>query len=299
MNANFKAYAALILVCFFWGTTYLAARIGVAGFPAFMFMGIRNTSAGLLLLGFLFLTKRGGPFTWRDARLQIVPGLCMITFGTGIVGWAVKYIPSGLAALICSMIPIFTIVLNLTVKKKKINWQILAGMVLGFTGVLLIFGDNLEFVHDAEGLTGIVVVLVSCVSWCLGGMYTQTFRSDSSAFFNAGLQMLTGGIGLFGLSLLSEDWSRIPTMNSTSLLALLYLIAFGSILAFASYLYAMSKLPAGLVSVYAYINPLVAILLGLVVLHERVSWFTGAAFVVTMGGVFLVKSGYSLQQRKL
>jgi drug/metabolite transporter (DMT)-like permease len=297
MNANFKAYAALILVCFFWGTTYLAARMGVAGFPAFMFMGIRNTTAGLLLLGFLFLTKRGGPFTWRDARLQIVPGLCMITFGTGIVGWAVKFIPSGLAALICSMIPILTIVLNLTLKKKKINWQILAGMVLGFTGVLLIFGDNLEFVHDAEGLTGIVVVLVSCVSWCLGGMYTQTYKSESSAFFNAGLQMLTGGIGLFGLSLLSEDWSRIPTMNSTSLLALLYLIAFGSILAFVSYLYAMSKLPAGLVSVYAYINPLVAILLGLVVLHEHVSWFTAAAFVVTMGGVFLVKSGYSLQQR--
>lgn len=300
MNPNFKAYAALILVCFFWGTTYLVARIGVAGFPAFMFMGIRNTMAGSLLLGFLFFTKQRAQWNWRDAGLQVVPGLCMITFGTGIVGWAVKFIPSGLAALICSMIPIFTIILNLTLRKsEKINWQILAGMLLGFCGVVLIFGDNLEFVHDADGLKGIIVALVSCIFWCLGGMYTQTFRSGSDAFFNAGVQMLTGGLGLFGLSILNEDWQNIPEMNNTSFMALLYLILFGSILAFASYLYAMSKLPAGLVSVYAYINPLVAILLGFIILNEKITWFTAAAFIVTMSGVFLVKSGYVLQQRKL
>jgi len=300
MNPSFKAYAALILVCFFWGTTYLVARIGVAGFPAFMFMGIRNTAAGCLLLIFLFLTGRNTQWNWRDTRLQIVPGLCMITFGTGIVGWAVKYIPSGLAALICSMIPIFTIILNLTLKKdEKVNWQIMAGMLLGFCGVALIFGDNLEFVYNPEGLTGIIVVLVSCISWCLGGMYTQTYRSGSDAFFNAGVQMLTGGLGLLTLSIFNEDWHNIPHMNNTSLMALVYLISFGSILAFVSYLYAMSKLPAGLVSIYAYINPLVAILLGFIILHEHVTWFTVAAFVVTMSGVFLVKSGYGLQEKKL
>jgi len=300
MNPNFKAYTALVLVCFFWGTTYLVARIGVAGFPAFMFMGIRNTIAGSLLLGFLFVTGNEKSWSWHNARLQIIPGLCMITFGTGIVGWAVKYIPSSLAALICSLIPIFTIILNLTLKKnEKVNWQIVVGMLLGFCGVVLTFGDNLEFVNDNDGLKGILVALFSCISWCLGGLYTQTYKSNSSAFFNAGSQMLTGGIGLFALSIFTEDWNHIPVMNNTSLLALLYLICFGSILAFGAYLYAMSKLPAGLVSVYAYVNPLVAILLGCIILNEKLTWYTVVAFSVTMTGVFLVKSGYGLQQRKL
>lgn len=300
MNANVKAYTALILVCFFWGTTYLVARIGVAGFPALLFMGIRNTIAGALLLGFLFLSGKERQWDWRNARLQIIPGLCMITFGTGIVGWAVKYIPSSLAALICSMIPIFTIVLNLLLRKnEKVNWQIIAGMLLGFAGVVLTFGDNLEFVHNRDGLTGILVALFSCVSWCFGGLYTQTYKSDSSAFFNAGVQMLTGGLGLFTLSIISEDWAHLPVMNNSSLFALLYLICFGSILAFGAYLYAMSKLPAGLVSVYAYVNPLVAILLGFIILHEKLTWYTVIAFAVTMTGVFLVRSGYGLQQRKI
>lgn len=300
MKPNFKAYAALVLVCFFWGTTYLVARIGVAGFPAFMFMGIRNTIAGCLLLAFLFISGNEKQWDWRNARLQIIPGLCMITFGTGIVGWAVKYIPSSLAALICSLIPIFTIILNLTLtKNEKTNWQILAGMLLGFIGVVLTFGDNLEFVHDKDGLKGILVALFSCISWCFGGLYTQKYKSDSNSFFNAGVQMLTGGIGLFTLSVFNEDWNHIPAMNNTSLLALLYLICFGSILAFGAYLYAMSKLPAGLVSVYAYVNPLVAILLGFMILQEKLTWFTVVAFAITMSGVFLVKSGYGLQQRKL
>ena len=300
MKPNFKAYVALLLVCFFWGTTYLVARIGVTGFPALMFMGIRNTIAGSLLLTFLFITGNEKQWDWKNARLQIIPGLCMITFGTGIVGWAVKYIPSSLAALICSMIPIFTIILNLTLRKnEKVNWQILAGMLLGFAGVVLTFGDNLEFVHDRDGLKGILVALFSCISWCFGGLYTQKYKSDSSAFFNAGAQMLTGGIGLFTLSILNEDWNHIPAMNNTSLLALLYLICFGSILAFGAYLYAMSKLPAGLVSVYAYVNPLVAIMLGFIILHEKLTWYTVVGFSVTMSGVFLVKTGYGLQQRKL
>jgi len=300
MNPNFRAYAALILVCFFWGTTYLVARIGVAGFPAFMFMGIRNTIAGTLLLAFLFISGNEKNWDWRDARLQIIPGLCLITFGTGIVGWAVRYIPSSLAALICSLIPIFTIILNLMLRKnEKVNWQIMAGMLLGFSGVVLTFSDNLEFVHDKDGLKGILVALFSCISWCFGGLYTQAYKSNSSAFFNAGVQMLTGGIGLFTLSIFNEDWNHIPAMNNTSLLALLYLICFGSILAFGAYLYAMSKLPAGLVSVYAYVNPLVAILLGFIILNEKLTWYTIIAFSVTMTGVFLVKSGYGLQQRKV
>ncbi len=299
MNSTIKAYIALGLVCFFWGTTYLAARIGVAGFPALIFMAIRNVTAGILLLGFLAITRPAMTWKWSDIRLQIVPGLCLITTGTGIVGWAVKYIPSGLAALMCSMIPIFTIGLNLfIIKDEKINRQIVGGMLLGLCGVAFIFKDNLELIGDPASLTGIIVVFVSIVSWCLGGLYTQVYRSGSDSFFNAGMQMLVGGSGLFVLSAFNENWSSLPQMNLQSAGALLYLILFGSILTFASYLYAMSKLPAGLVSIYAYINPLVAIMLGFLILDEKITWYTGIAFVMTIGGVYLVNNGYRIQKRK-
>lgn len=299
MRNTQKAYVALATICFLWGTTYLAARIGVAGFPALLFMALRNTTAGLLLLTFVVIRYRAVPGGWSDIKLQIIPGLCMITFGTGIVGWAVRFIPSGLAALICSLIPLFTIVIQLVIRPQdKLNGRIVLGVLMGFLGVLLVFRDHMNFMADRKSLMGIGVTLFSCLSFASGGLYTQTHRAQSHAFFNAAIQMLVGGTGLLVLSALAEDWQHLPSLSLTSGLALLYLIIFGSIVAFVSYLYAMSQLPAGLVSVYAYINPLVAIVLGYLILHEHVTWITGLAFAITMVGVYLVNQGYRRQQEK-
>ncbi|GGM92499.1 drug/metabolite exporter YedA [Dyadobacter beijingensis] len=299
MKSNLTAYIALILVCFFWGTTYLAARIGVAGFPALFFMGFRNVAAGALLLAFLALKNRSFPWTWADIRLQLVPGWCMITFGTGLVGWCVQYIPSGLAALLYATVPLFTIVVNLLARKEeRINGHIAGGMLLGLAGVMLVFRDNISYLADSKSLMGICVTLASCVSWCLGGLYTKSYPGRTDSFFNAAIQMMAGGAGLFVLSALNDDWTDLPALQMQSLLALLYLIFFGSILAYASYLFAMSRLPAGLVSIYAYINPLVALVLGFLILDEKITWLTVLAFTVTISGVFLVNRGYQLQKRK-
>lgn len=299
MDSNLRAYIALALVCFFWGTTFLAARIGVSGFPALFFMGMRNVLAGALLLGFLMAKNRSFPWTIRDIRLQLVPGWCMITFGTGIVGWSVQYIPSGLAALICSTIPLFTIAVNLMAgQKERINMHIVVGLVLGAAGIMLVFRDNLEYLADPGAFMGIWVALASCVSWSLGGLYTKTHPAPTDSFFNAAIQMMAGGTGLFVLSAFGEDWMHLPVLKTSSLLALLYLIAFGSILTYASYLYAMSRLPAGLVSIYAYINPLVALILGFLILDEKITSLTAVAFAVTISGVFLVNRGYQLMKKK-
>ncbi|MEO6283441.1 MAG: EamA family transporter [Dyadobacter sp.] len=300
MNNLLKAYIALGLVCFFWGTTYLAARIGVSGFPAFFFMGIRNVIAGLLLLSFLAVRQRSFAWKWAEIRMQIIPGLLMITLGTGVVGWSVQFIPSGLAALIYCTIPIFTIAINMVfLKNEKVNAWILSGMLLGLAGVLLIFKDNLEYVRQPDSLAGMLAALASCIFWCFGGLYTKIYVAKTDAFFNAAIQMIAGGLGLFVLSLVEEDWHNLPVMTTQSLLALLYLILFGSILAFGSYIYALSKLPAGLTSIYAYINPLVALLLGFLILDEKISWLTFIAFLVTVSGVFLVNYGYRIQKRGL
>jgi drug/metabolite transporter (DMT)-like permease len=300
MNTNIKAFVALGLVCFFWGTTFLAARIGVAGFPAFFFMAIRNLVAGLILLAVVSFRKKSFTLKWSEARLQIIPGVLMISLGTGVVGWAVQFIPSGLAALIYCTIPIFTIAINTTfLKSEKVNVWIMAGMLVGISGVLLIFKDNFEYVRRPDSLMGMLVTLASCVFWCLGGLYTKIYVTKTDAFFNAAIQLMAGGLGLFVLSLIGEDWSNLPVMSTKSLIALLYLILFGSIVAFGSFIYAMSKLPAGLVSIYAYINPLVALALGFLVLDEKISWLTGLAFLVTVSGVFLVNLGYRIQKRDL
>ncbi|CAG4998158.1 putative inner membrane transporter YedA [Dyadobacter sp. CECT 9275] len=297
MESKTKAYVALGMVCLVWGTTYLAVRIGVAGFPALLFMSVRNLIAGTLLLTVLAVLRKEKTWSWDNIKLQIIPGLCMITFGIGIVGWSVKYIPSGLAALICSMIPIFTMIVNLLFNKaERINWQIATGIMLGMCGVLLVFRDNLAFISNTNSLLGILVTMVSCLFWALGGLYTQKFKSGSGPFFNAGVQMLAGGLGLLVLSGLSEDWRQLPVPTTSSLFALLYLIVFGSILAFCSYLYAMSRLPAGLVSIYAYINPLVAIVLGYIILNEKITWLTMLSFIITMSGVYMVNVGYKLKK---
>lgn len=299
MKSNLTAYIALLMVCFFWGTTYLAARIGVSGFPALFFMGFRNVVAGLLLLAFLVLKNRSFPWTLRDMLLQLVPGWCMITFGTGLVGWCVQFIPSGLAALLYATVPLFTIIINLLARKdERVNAHIAAGMLMGLAGIMLVFRDNISYLADRASFVGICVTLASCVSWCIGGLYTKSYPGKTDSFFNAAIQMTAGGVGLFTLSAFNEDWTSLPVIQTKSLLALLYLIFFGSILAYASYLYAMSRLPAGLVSIYAYINPLVALILGFFVLDEQVTWLTVLAFVVTLGGVFLVNKGYQLQKRK-
>ena len=215
------------------------------------------------------------------------------------MGWSVQFIPSGLAALIYCTVPIFTVGINaIFLKSEKVNKWILAGMLVGIGGILLIFRDNLEYARKPESLLGMIVALSSCIFWCFGGLYTKIHIAKTDSFFNAAIQMISGGIGLFVLSLFNEDWYAMPAMSTDSMLALLYLIIFGSVIAFGSYLYAFAHLPAGLVSIYAYINPLVALTLGFLILNEKISWFTALSFLVTISGVFLVNFGYKIQKRQ-
>src|SRR6478609_139444 len=113
MKSNLKAYIALIIVCIFWGTTYLALRIGVQGFPPFLFSGVRQLGAGILLFTYMFFVGKIEKLTWKDIGKQVLPGILLITLGNGIIGWAELYIPSGLAALIVSVMPIYVVVINL------------------------------------------------------------------------------------------------------------------------------------------------------------------------------------------
>ncbi len=294
MKSNLKAYIALAIVCIFWGTTYLALRIGVLGFPPFLFSGIRQVAAGVLLFIAMAFMGKIEKLSWSDIGKQALPGILLITLGNGIIGWAELYIPSGLAALIVSVMPIYVVVLNVISGKeqKQFNWKIIMGFVLGCAGIILIFKDNLADLGRPEYLWGILASFGACLFWAIGSIYLKSNTFRTSAYSNAAIQFTSGGLGCFVFSLIFDDYSQLDSITSDSLWALLYLTLVGSLLAYMSYLYAIKHLPIVLVSTYAYVNPVIAILLGVVILSEKITMITIMALAATLYGVYLINKGY-------
>ena len=294
METKTKAIIALIIVCIFWGTTYLALRIGVKDFPPFLFSGIRQVSAGLLLLVIMYFAKMLEKVTFKDIAKQALPGILLITLGNGIIGWAELYIPSGLAALIVSVMPIYIVIMNIISgkEKKKINLKIIGGFALGCIGIILIFKDNLADLAKPEYFWGVVASFGACVFWALGSIYMKHTSFTTSPYTNASIQFISGGIGLFLFSLMFDDYAQLSAITADSLWALLYLTIIGSLLSYLSYLYAIQHLPIVMVSTYAYVNPIIAILLGVLILSERITWITVLALATTLYGVYLINSGY-------
>jgi len=293
MNPNTKAYIALFNVCFFWGTTYLVLRIGVAHFPAFLFSGFRQLGAGLLLLAGLAAFGKMERITWADIRKQALPGIFLITVSNSTIGWAEKYIPSGLAALIVCIMPLYLVIINLILGKEKdlFNKKVVSGFVLGCMGIVLIFRDNLADLARPDYFWGIIASFGACLFWAMGSVYMKHVKVNTNAFTNAALQFTIGGLGCFVVSLFVDDYSELAQVNAESIWALVYLTLIGSLLAYGSYVYALKHLPMMIVSTYAYVNPVIAILLGVLILDEKITWVTVGALCVTLLGVYLINTG--------
>lgn len=189
------AYLALAAVCLIWGTTYLALRIAVTHFPPFLFSGIRQVAAGLILLIFM-LTLGKQKLPSRHAMLQqAFGGFLMMTLGNGLVAWAEMAIPSGIAAIICSLMPIWVIVINVSINRnEKPTLPIIAGVAMGLLGIILIFGDNLADLSNKQYLLGIFMTLVATFSWAGGSVWMKSQNVNTNPFMNAALQMLFGGL---------------------------------------------------------------------------------------------------------
>ncbi|GAC1383867.1 MAG: drug/metabolite exporter YedA [Ginsengibacter sp.] len=284
---------ALGAVCIIWGTTYYALRIGVKSFPPLLFSGIRQMIGGFLLLIIMLLIKQ--KFNWKIDNLlrQALIGFLMMVMGNGLVGWAEVFIPSGLAALIASLIPLNIVLINyISGKERKINAQIIAGLFLGLCGMGFIFKDNLKDLGNSGYFTGLMMSLTASVCWSLGTVLVKKYNNKSDTpYHNMALQMLVGGIvmGIGGFFI--EDHERMFTATSESWEALFYLVIFGSIVALLSYQYAIKTLSINTVSLYAYINPFIAIILGCVLLNEKFTWYTAIAFVLTLSGIYMVNNG--------
>ena len=289
-----RAWWALIFICIAWGTTYLGIKFAIQLFPPFLMAGLRQISAGITLLLLSFLSRK--PVDWRIENIgkQALVGFLLITVGNGLVSWAEAFIPSGIAALICGLMPLISVLLNVGInKKERINPLIIVGVVLGFGGLALNFHDAISDLSNKKYLMGMLATTLATTAWAFGSLLSKKFNSEQrNGLFTSALQIAAGGLFLLLLSPLVDDFQKINLANGQAWFWFVYLIVVGSVLAYTAYMYALKHLPVGIVMVYAYINPLVAVLLGWQLAGESLTIYTMISFILIAGGVYLVNRGY-------
>jgi drug/metabolite transporter (DMT)-like permease len=162
--------------------------------------------------------------------------------------------------------------------------------------MLLVFRDNIKDMANSNYIMGMLIVFLGSVSWAIGTVFSKAKTSETNAFYNAAIQLASGGICCLIYSFFTKEWSSIGEITYSSVLVLLYVTLIGSTAAYAAYQYALTTLPVGVVATYAYINPLIAVILGNLILKERLTWITGSAFILTITGVYLVNKGYNIKR---
>jgi drug/metabolite transporter (DMT)-like permease len=284
------AYLAWISVCILWGTTYLGIRIALETIPPALIGGIRYTIAGAILAGFLMARGVRLPARAHWPGLTLLAFL-MIVLGNGGVIWAEQWVPSGIAAVLVACSPFWANGIEaLLPNGERLTWHTLVGLVFGFAGILLLVWPELT-AGGAGGhqfVLGVLAIQVAGVGWSVGSIYSRRHAREESALGASAVQMLMGGILMLAIATIHGEWS-VLRWSPRSLAAELYLIVAGSLAGYSAYLYALRHLPISTVSLYAYINPLLAVLLGTWLVHEPFGWRVVAAAVLVFLGVAVVR----------
>jgi len=281
------AFAAIYLV---WGSTYLAIRFAVETLPPFLMLFARFFTAGVLM--YLFLRWRGESRpTAREWLGGAVIGGLLLLGGTGAVGWAEQWIDSGLAALIVAIVPVWMVVLDwVGPERRSPTRAVIAGLVLGLVGVAVLVGPVDLSGGGRMQFIGSAVVVFGTLCWATGSVYGTHLPHPSSPWMSAALQMTAGGILLLMFGTAMGEWSRVDPsqMSARSLGALAYLVVFGSLIAFAAYVFLLRHEAPARVGSYAYVNPVVAVFLGWALASEPVTPRTIVAAVIILTGVVLI-----------
>lgn len=295
---NLKAYLAWVNVCVIWGTTYLAIRIGVGKIPPMLFAGIRWLIAGTILFTVLKFQKFKMP-SFNDLKHIAVTGILLLGFGNGLVVFGEKWVPSGLTALLITTVPIWVVIIEFFLPHSPgMNWKIITGLLMGFSGVVIIFWNSLSGLFDPSFVLGIICLSFAVITWALGSLYSRYKKLEIHPLMNSSFQMLIVGFLQILLGLVLGE-ARSLSFELNSFLSLLYLILFGSLIGYTSYIYALAHLPVSFVTTYAYINPIIALILGWLVLGEKLDIVILLSALVIFLGVAIVKSGTNAQLKKI
>jgi drug/metabolite transporter (DMT)-like permease len=288
-----KAIFCLALVCILWGTTWIASKEGVKRMPALQMSSIRQLIAGFLYVAFFLYKKTPLPKGKEWIPVLVLSFLNFIV-SNGLSTLALQYkITAGLGAIIGAIFPLWIVVIGLLNKENKMPVKAITGMILGFGGVCVIFYDHLHDFFNKEFQMGILFSLIATMTWAFATLYTKKQAVHFNPYFSLGLQMLISGVCLFSFTNANGTAISLTAIPWQSWGAISYLVIFGSLTAFICYLYALQNLPTEQASVYAYINPIVAVICGWIVFGEKVTIYITIGGLVTLLGVYLVNKAFS------
>jgi len=276
-----KALIAYLVVCVFWGSTYLAIKVGVSDLPPFLFAGLRFLVAGLLLLVIARAVRDPLPQKSDWPTLAIV-GLLLLAGGNAFVVWSEQYVASGIASIFVVTVAMWTALFDAVIPGgSSLNWRIVAGLLLGFLGTLLLIGASPAEILAADK-RGPIALTMASASWSLGTVYAKRHPTKASPYMGAAFQMIVGGAAVALVGTILGEWPSWH-LSGRGIGAIAYLVVFGSILGYSAYSYALRHAPATIVGTYAYVNPVIAVLLGWLLLHEPV----GARTFIAMGMILV------------
>ncbi|WP_233579252.1 MULTISPECIES: DMT family transporter [Flavobacterium] len=285
---------ALCWVSFFWGTTWIASKEGVKHMPALQLVAIRQFLGGFLYISYFLFKKAPWP-KGKQWKTIIILSILNFVLSNGLSTWGVKYISSGLGAIIGACVPLWIVIITFF-RGERLSRVSVVGLIISFSGVCVIFYDHLSDFLIPSFRFGIIISIISTLTWAFGTLYTKKKAATFNPYFSLGLQMFISSILVFaytGATGISVKLSEIPAASWWSIA---YLVVFGSILTFIAFIYALQNLPAEISSVYSYINPIIAVILGAIIFGETLNTAIAVGGGVTLFGLYLVN--YSLRRTR-
>ena len=283
---------AFAIVYVVWGSTYLAIRYAVQTLPPFLLTGTRFVVAGTLLSVWALARGAERP-TWTNWKAVTIIGLLLFPCANAVVVWAETRVVSGLAALLVAIEPLWVVILLMLSARQRPPWSVVSGILLGLAGLVILVGPSLRPGHEGVDLTAALALVGASCSWAIGSVYGRTAPLPRAPLLAAGLEMLVGGLGAFVVGFVAGEPHRLDlaAVSLRSIAALAYLTVLGSIVAFTAYNFLVTAEAPARVSTYAYVNPVIAVLLGALVAGEPLTPRIGVATVVIVTAVVLVIAG--------
>lgn len=291
------AWAAWTAVCLIWGTTYLGIKIALDTVPPFLMGGFRYAIGGAILAGALRLRGHALPARSEWKTLAVL-GIFMLLLGNGGVVWGEQYVPSGLTAVLIATSPFWMVSVDAMVRKgQQLHARQWTGLVIGFLGIVLLVWPDIVSPGTSDAaagggsrwgfVAGLISVQIACAGWAIGSSYTRLHVVPKDVLGSAALQMMFGGLYMLITGTLLGEWHALSFTVRTGL-AVGYLCLAGSVVAFAAYSYALQHLPIAVVSLYTYINPVIAVALGTLLLGEAFSMRMVYAGAIIVAGILVV-----------
>ena len=281
---------ALCWVSFFWGTTWIASKEGVKYMPALQLAAIRQFLGATLYLSYFLFKKTPWP-KGKQWKTIIILSILNFVLSNGLSTWGVKYISSGLGAIIGALVPLWVVIISLFRGEKLVKMAIV-GLVVGFAGVCVIFYEHLSDFLIFDFRFGIIISIISTLTWAFATLYTKKKAASFNPYFSLGIQLFISSIFLFAYLGATGSAVSLSTIPVISWFSIGYLVIFGSVLTFIAYIYALQHLPAEINSIYAYINPIIAVLLGAYIFGEPLSLAIALGGIITLFGLYLVNRSF-------